>query len=416
MAADAKKYAEASQLADTIVRRVGHILSSALRQLGSPDLVKGQIEEPRIKSSDSIVRKASEKGWSVEQAIEKCWDFVGFRVVCNNLQDVSRAAHLFEKALQQAELEPEIHDYIAKPQPTGYRAIHITCPVKVGFGNNQMTLGCEIQIRTRLQDAWGHLSRAELYRRNAPPSLAEKAVELAEALARADAVAEKIREQVTRPRKGEQPAADSHLTADAIAFIYERAFREKPPDYLVEAALEQIGDKKIRADALDALLQDRDFLEKVDAAYQERTKWGPYPSRIFECAVQAVLNGPASGVALARKKGKADWEEIDAQYKSQLSHAVPDTWPELKEQFNNHEADIDTLARYFDGVKSCVCSSEIVDFDSVVSSIQEHYGLDDEDASDAEDSIVEALNRAGMDDSEGGGLCSYCYHTLHKDD
>ena len=76
----------------------------------------------------------------------------------------------------------------------------------------------------------------------------------------------------------------------------------------------------------------------------------------------------------------------------------------------------DTLARYFAGVKSCVCTAEIVDFDSVVSSIQDHYGLDDEEASDAEELIVQALDLAGMDDSEGGGLCSYCYHTLHKDD
>jgi putative GTP pyrophosphokinase len=187
-----------------------------LEQVGSPDLVKGGIEKPRIKSLDSIARKATEKGWSIDETIEKCWDFVGFRVVCNNLQDVSRAAHLFEKALQKAGLKPEIHDYIAKPQRTGYRAIHMIFPVKVGFGDNQMTLGCEIQIRTRLQDAWGHLSRAELYRRNVPASLVEKAVELADTLARADTVAERIREQVTRPRKGEEPAADAPLTAEAI--------------------------------------------------------------------------------------------------------------------------------------------------------------------------------------------------------
>jgi ppGpp synthetase/RelA/SpoT-type nucleotidyltranferase len=413
---DAKKYTKACQLADTIVRRVGNILSSALEQVGSPDLVKGGIEKPRIKSLDGISRKAKEKGWAIDETIEKCWDFVGFRVVCNNLQDVSRAAHLFEKALQKAGLTPKVHDYIAKPQPTGYRAIHITCPVKVSFGTDELTLGCEIQIRTRLQDAWGHLSRSELYRKNVPVSLVEKAAELAETLAKADAVAEEIRKQVTKPRKGEKPAADALLTAEAIAFIYARAFGEEAPDYVVEATLQLIGDKKIRADALDALLQDEAFLGKIDAAYLERTNWAPYPQRVFECAAQAVLDGTASGIALARRKGKADWLEIDAQYKSDLSAAVPETWPELKEQLENHEADIDTLARYFDGVKSCICSTEIVDFDSVVSSIQLHYGLDGDEASDAADLITAALDRAGMDDADGGGLCSYCYHTLHKDD
>jgi ppGpp synthetase/RelA/SpoT-type nucleotidyltranferase len=416
MAEDAAKYRQAVELADTIVRRIGGLLSSALERVGSPDLVKGVLDKPRIKSLTSIARKAKEKAWSFEETIEECWDFVGFRVVCNNLQDVSRAADLFQKALEQTGLKAKRHDYIDKPQESGYRAIHITTDVKVSFGNDEMTLGCEIQIRTRLQDAWGHLSREELYRKSIPDSLVGRVKELAETLARADAVAEEIRRQVTNARKGEKPAADALLTPQALAFIFNRAFGEEAPDYLVEAALAQIGNQKIRADALDALLQDTTFIEKLGAAYLEHTKWKPYPSRIFEFAIHGVLNGTASAIALARKRGKADWAEVDAQYKSELSYAVPDSWAELKEQLENGEAEIGTLAHYFDGVKSCVCGEEIVEFDDVVDAIQIHYGLDGEDASAATDLLISALDSAGLDDADGGGLCSYCHHVLNKND
>jgi ppGpp synthetase/RelA/SpoT-type nucleotidyltranferase len=416
VAEDAEKYKKAVELADAIVRRIGGQLSSALERVGSPDLVKGALDKPRVKSLASIARKAKDKGWSVEETIEKCWDFVGFRVVCNNLQDLYRAADLFQQALQEAGLKTERHDHIEKPQRSGYRAIHIICPVKVGFGGDEMTLGCEIQIRTRLQDAWGHLSREELYRKNVPPSLVDRMRELAETLARADVVAEEIRVQVTKPRKGEKPAADAPLTAPAIAFIFNRAFGGDPPDYLVEATLQKTGEKKVRADALDALLQDKTFREKLDAAYLEQTKWSPYPARIFECAVHAALNGTASGIALARKQGKADWAEIDAQFKSEISYAVPETWAELKRRLENRQAEIGTIAEYFDATDTCACTAEIVEFDSLVSSVIEHYGLEDKEASEASDLLIAAMDRAGMDDSEGTGLCSYCYHVLNKDD
>lgn len=416
MAEGAEKYKKAVELADTIVRRIGGQLSSALEKVGSPDLVKGVLDKPRVKSLAGVVRKAKDKGWSVEETIEKCWDFVGLRVVCNNLQDAYRAADLLQQALQESGLKTKRHDYVKEPQKSGYRAIHITCPVKVRFGEDEMTLGCEVQIRTRLQDAWGHLSREELYGKNVPESLLEKTRELAETLAKADAVAEEIRVQVTKPRKGQKPEADAPLMAPAIAFIFNRAFGEDPPDYLVEATLQQIGDKKVRADTLDALLQDKLFREKLDAAYNEQTKWSPYPTNTFECAVHAALNGTASAIALARKQGKADWAEIDAQYKSEISYAVPESWAELKRRLENGQAEIGTIAEYFDATDTCACTAEIVEFDSLVSSVIDHYGLTDKEASEASDLLIRAMDRAGLDDSEGTGLCSYCHHVLNKDD
>jgi len=416
VAEQAAKYIKAVELADVVVRRIGALLASSLEKVGSPDLVKGVLDKPRIKLLSSLARKAKQRKWSIEEAIEKCWDFVGFRVVCNNLQDVSRAADLFQRALEENGLKPHRHDYIEEPQKTGYRAIHITFPVKVGFAGDDMTLGCEIQIRTRLQDAWGHLSREELYGKNVPESLLERTRELAETLAKADAVAEEIRRQVTKPRKGEEPAANAPLTADAIAFLYRRAFAEEPPDYVVEIALRQVGEKKIRADALDALLRDKTFLGKLDAAYLEHTKWSPYPAMIMECAIHAALNGTASAIAFAKRQGKADWAEIDAQYKSELSHAVPETWSDLKEQLEDRSADIDTIAAYFDAVKTCGCGTEMAEFDDVVSSVQLHYGLEGDDASEASKLVIAALNDSGLEDSDGSGLCSYCNHVFNDDD
>src|SRR2546427_1083257 len=113
--AEGEKYEKAVKLAENVVSRVGTLLSAALGRVGNPELVRGTLEKPRLKELSSIVRKAKERGWSVEDAIERCWDFVGFRLVCNNLQDVKRAADLFEQSLKAEGLQAMRHDYIAKP-------------------------------------------------------------------------------------------------------------------------------------------------------------------------------------------------------------------------------------------------------------------------------------------------------------
>jgi hypothetical protein len=115
-----------------------------------------------------------------------------------------------------------------------------------------------------------------------------------------------------------------------------------------------------------------------------------------------------------------DWRTRQRSISNAVSRSrarpIPETWPELKDELEHRTARIETLAEYFDAVDHCACGAEIVEFDSLVESIQDHYKIDDEDASECADIVYAALNSAGMDDSEGTGLCNYCYHTLQKDD
>src|SRR5260370_24015273 len=212
MADATDRYSKEHEHAGTILTRIEKILSSALEHIGNPDLVKAALEKPRMKRLEGVLRKAKERGWEPEEAIEKCRDFVGLRVVCNNLQDAYRAADLFEQALTEARLAPERKDYIENPKATGYRAIHLLWPVRIGFAGEEMTLGCELQIRTRLQDGWSRLSRADLYRKNIRERLRNRMEELAEMLSRADKIAEEIRQEVSRPRAGEMPEPGAPLT------------------------------------------------------------------------------------------------------------------------------------------------------------------------------------------------------------
>jgi ppGpp synthetase/RelA/SpoT-type nucleotidyltranferase len=417
MAEKNEKYVRAINLADTVIAQIGKLLSTALEEIGNPALVKAVLDKPRVKPLSSISRKAQERGWSIDDAIEKCWDFVGFRVICNNLQDVERAADLFEQALIKNGFEPTRNDYITKPQSSGYRAIHLHFPVGLRFGKQDMTLHCELQLRTRLQDAWGHLSREEMYRKQVPEDLVERMKDLSETLSKADGIAEDIRRRVSAPRKGQKPDPGAPLTATALAFIYERAFGQQAPDYVIETAVDEIGKRNIRADALDATLNDHKLIEQLSLAYEEKTNWSIYPEVLFDLAIRALISGKRSAITIARKRGKQDWEEVDSVYKGELASSVPDTWSELREELEKDDADLYSLAKYFDAADKCArCGQEIFQFDSLAQEIVDFYRLKDKKADEACDLVQRTLQATDMDDADGGSLCGYCSYVLEKDD
>lgn len=220
---------DAVRLAKVAQEQVTEAIARAKAELGSPELVRGRMDEPRIKSQASIERKAKERGWTNLQTIEECEDLVGLRMVCNNLQDVERAADLIEQSLKEMGSEVKRKDFIANPVLTGYRAIHLLTRIPIAVGPISLSVGCEVQIRTLLQDAWAKLSRADLYRSEIPKQLLKQFAAMSQSLADADALAEQVRVEITRPVAGKRPDAGATISESSLSFIYQRAFQEEPP-------------------------------------------------------------------------------------------------------------------------------------------------------------------------------------------
>jgi hypothetical protein len=181
-----------------------------------------------------------------------------------------------------------------------------------------VSLHCEVQIRSLLQDAWARLSHVDVYRGDAPPQLAEAMERLSKRLYEADTVADRIRTRVARPLRGRKPAARDPISAEAIAFLYEHTFGAKPPDYLVRSTLEELADAPIRTDGLATILDDRDFLDRLASAYREanRLDFDADPVLLFRWAIYAVLHGSETAIRAAKSSGRAEWKYTDRIYRS----------------------------------------------------------------------------------------------------
>jgi ppGpp synthetase/RelA/SpoT-type nucleotidyltranferase len=244
---ESRAYLRHHRLASLVLSDVSRRLTDAVGALGDPYLTRAKLAEPRIKSLASLARKARERKWTVVEAIRKAQDFVGLRLVCNNLQDSRRVADLLEGTLKGSGLEARRDDSSRRVRPSGYRAIHLVFRVPVRVGKDDAQIGCEVQIRSLLQDSWAELSRADVYAGSLAVSkpIEARMLNLSKLLARADEMADRIRVDLVRPRRGRRPPAGQQLSASSLAFVFKRKFGQDPPDYVIQSVLREVEGSQI---------------------------------------------------------------------------------------------------------------------------------------------------------------------------
>ena len=155
------------------------VLTTLLGQVGQFHLARGRLTEPRVKPLRSVQDKALTNGWQPDEALERTTDLVGFRIVCNNIEDAYRIKDAILGSPRFLAAESDVQDYIASPQPSGYRAIHINAKYEV-MGLDKVAVPCEIQVRTLTQEAWAQLSHYDLYKQgeSLAPHIAKSALRL----------------------------------------------------------------------------------------------------------------------------------------------------------------------------------------------------------------------------------------------
>lgn len=121
----------------------------------------------RIKSLTSLLAKRNR---TVSLEFGDMEDFIGLRLVCVSKADAKATIRSIEKALMydnlQLPLSKPILNLRVNPiiSRSGYKATHITFQIDEAERLGRL-LGCEIQIRTALQDLWAGVSEMVRYKK-----------------------------------------------------------------------------------------------------------------------------------------------------------------------------------------------------------------------------------------------------------
>jgi ppGpp synthetase/RelA/SpoT-type nucleotidyltranferase len=195
--ARASKYARANT---QISMLLGNLLADLGERYGVRDgfYVMG---EP--KAFDSFYRKATEKYHcgSVEEAFVAVRDLARVRVVCPTLDDCYALVELLKEQQAIYVDDAKVDDFIERPSRTGYRAIHLEAAIDVSLSGKMIGVPVEIQIRSALQEAWGHFTHADFYGADEVPELVGRLMrELSDLLYWADQHARILVKESTRGR------------------------------------------------------------------------------------------------------------------------------------------------------------------------------------------------------------------------
>ncbi len=131
--------------------------------------------QTRVKPLASVLNKLARKGWPhFETPTEVIADILGARVVCWFVDDCNGMLALISSS-KHLRFEREIEDYIQHPKASGYRAIHLTAHISYDCVQGDEAAATivaaeipgEIQIRSKLQDAWGDITHEFHYKAKA---------------------------------------------------------------------------------------------------------------------------------------------------------------------------------------------------------------------------------------------------------
>lgn len=411
--------AAAEQLKDLLKETIGRLPHGRLvrAHLPRPHSRDGT-ENPRIKSLESLRRKAEANGWDPEEAVRKAADLVGGRVVCNNREDVYRFAEVLEELATPIDGPPiRREDYIADPKDSGYRCLHLYVPIDVGEAMAPRYVTCEVQVRTLLQHAWAVLSHEDIYKfgEGLPDDLRDRVRDLGEFLATADRQASEVRDRVMELR--EPPAGKPDLDAvtdEGLTYLFGATFGRDPADYEIRAARNMCEGEGLESlEPLEKVIIDDSMRQEIADAYGLEVRWEIDRGQLFELLPLVVSRSLDAAISEAERRGRAEWEALDQRFRNEVLRELPGSFSDFVEELRLGAVHVHLVGEALGGSVDCRrCGSDLIDPELFAEGICEHYGEEDMTP------VVDALYGSGVQTTAplSSGLCDYCAHVLAKND
>lgn len=164
------------------VEQIAELLQIQLKQLALAYTIDNKLPpeavrvSTRVKTIGSFLKKLENDGWpNFYYPTEVVRDLIGARVVCWFLDDVYGMLKCIQSSRHFKIADRPLKDFIATPQPAGYRAVHVFANAPYdsvvrgpdGVSVVQKEFLAEVQIRTKLQDAWGDITHEFFYKAKA---------------------------------------------------------------------------------------------------------------------------------------------------------------------------------------------------------------------------------------------------------
>ncbi|UVI37149.1 GTP pyrophosphokinase [Brevibacterium spongiae] len=185
-----RAYVERLDAWQTAAVRIKHWLKEQQKGLlKDKDISRLDVDGHRIKDAARTLAKLTEKFdedpqlevRDTDDVEDQIRDIVGIKVLCKSPRDQSMMFAALRDPEQLGSFELiESRDYTNPPKASGYRACHVILRIPSDQGK---PVFAEIQVKTRLQDAWSELTHEDMYKPGAAMKPSKLHGEFARAMA-----------------------------------------------------------------------------------------------------------------------------------------------------------------------------------------------------------------------------------------
>ncbi|GGC82332.1 hypothetical protein GCM10011512_06320 [Tersicoccus solisilvae] len=94
-------------------------------------------------------------------------DVVGLKVLCKTPRDLADVVDAVRDYCGSPDTDVtliQVRDYVSAPKDSGYRAFHLLLRVPIDGAVGPDAVSVEVQVKTRLQDAWSELTHEDMYK------------------------------------------------------------------------------------------------------------------------------------------------------------------------------------------------------------------------------------------------------------
>ncbi|MFJ7745736.1 GTP pyrophosphokinase family protein [Peribacillus sp. NPDC097295] len=116
----------------------------------------------RVKPTDSILDKASQKDIPIDKLGEEIQDIAGLRMMCQFVDDIAQVVDLL-RSRNDFEIVEE-RNYISHKKASGYRSYHVVIRYPVQTIHGEKNILAEIQIRTLAMNFWATIEHSLNYK------------------------------------------------------------------------------------------------------------------------------------------------------------------------------------------------------------------------------------------------------------
>ena len=305
----------------------------------------------RIKTFDSYFNKVLRfynKGRGKDLVIN---DLIGIRIICSFLGDLYAIKQILLQNFKVTDIEEKSSQFSFKE--FGYDSIHLQLLLPQGLITNEIPYSspvCEVQLRTKLQDAWAEVEHEIIYKKDSSPlnaQLRRKLASLNASLTLSDIIFQEIRDQQRERLKRDQirrkSLQDKIESIEGIQYVHEVPdFPDEKPTPSVHTKVADGAIDKLLFDALDAHSR-QDYKEAL---------------RLYSIILEASHDDKVKSV-ISNHRGMVYF--VLSSYElaiKDFTHAIQ-TNPQNFRAYNNRGLAYRMLKRYDRAIEDFECSLEI---------------------------------------------------------